>query len=250
MTIRYLQRALMILGSKVAAEFRVLIEGVFTRVMAGDQSLIEVINENAASNAPVQQAYRQALAQEPVVSPAVDELSLTRKRRMEELQIERLEMELESKKMDIKRGEVEIQERRDAQQSKKLADIKLFTDIKTALNPRWISEDVRLRIQTEDWLRNVAFPAPQAFPAPLAIANGVGASLDSRIYIQDVAKEMGKHLNHGQSIQAGGLMAKKYFEKYGEKPPKEKRWVDNAERSVCSYTARDRDMMEQVLRSL
>ena len=41
--------------------------------------------------------YRQALAQEPVV--AVDELSLTRKRRMEELEIERLETEIQAKKL-------------------------------------------------------------------------------------------------------------------------------------------------------
>ena len=58
MTIRGLQRLLMILGGKVAADFRIIVEGTFTRVMAGDQSLIEVINANAASQAPVQQALR------------------------------------------------------------------------------------------------------------------------------------------------------------------------------------------------
>jgi hypothetical protein len=63
-TIRGLQRYLMMLGGKVAAEFRDIIEGTFTRVMAGDQSLIEVINANAVSQAPVQQAFRVALAQE------------------------------------------------------------------------------------------------------------------------------------------------------------------------------------------
>ena len=62
MTIRGLQRLLMILGGKVAAEFRALVEGVFTRVMAGDQSLIEVINANAASDAPINKMYRRALA--------------------------------------------------------------------------------------------------------------------------------------------------------------------------------------------
>lgn len=66
MTIRGLQRLLMILGGKVAAEFRQIVEGTFTRVMAGDQSLIEVMNTNAVSQEPVQQAFRQALAQEPV----------------------------------------------------------------------------------------------------------------------------------------------------------------------------------------
>jgi hypothetical protein len=97
MSVRGLQRLLMILGGKVAAEFRAVVEGVFTRVMAGDQSLIQVINANAASDAPVHQIYRQALAQEPVAAP--DPSSLTRKRRMEELEIEMLEADVEAKKL-------------------------------------------------------------------------------------------------------------------------------------------------------
>ncbi len=52
--------------------------------MAGDQSLIEVINANAASQAPVQQAYREALAQEPV-SPVLDGFRLRRKREREDV---------------------------------------------------------------------------------------------------------------------------------------------------------------------
>jgi hypothetical protein len=43
--------------------------------MAGDQSLIEVVNANAASQAPVQQAYHKALAQEPG-APVLDEFCL------------------------------------------------------------------------------------------------------------------------------------------------------------------------------
>jgi hypothetical protein len=48
MTIRGLQRLLMILGGKVAAEFREIVERTFTRAMAGDQSLIEVAGSRAA----------------------------------------------------------------------------------------------------------------------------------------------------------------------------------------------------------
>ena len=48
MTLRGLQRLLMILGGKVAAEFREIVEGVFTRYVAGDTSLIEEVRDNAA----------------------------------------------------------------------------------------------------------------------------------------------------------------------------------------------------------
>ena len=62
MTLRGLQRLLLILGTRGAAEFRMLLESTFTRIMAGDTSLIDEIQSNAA--------YKQALAQEPVVAPA------------------------------------------------------------------------------------------------------------------------------------------------------------------------------------
>jgi len=52
MTIRGLQRLLMILGGKVAAEYREIVESVFTRYTAGDTSLIEEVRANAASDAP------------------------------------------------------------------------------------------------------------------------------------------------------------------------------------------------------
>jgi hypothetical protein len=57
-----------ILGSKVAADFRVILETTFTRYMSGDVSMIEEIRTNAASSAPIHQAYRQALEQEPVTN--------------------------------------------------------------------------------------------------------------------------------------------------------------------------------------
>jgi hypothetical protein len=40
MTLQGLQRLLVILGGKVAADFRVIVLGVFTRYMAGDTSMI------------------------------------------------------------------------------------------------------------------------------------------------------------------------------------------------------------------
>ena len=100
MTLRGLQRLLLILGTKVAAEFRALLEGTFTRVMAGDTSLIDVIESNAASDAPIHQAYRQALEQEPV-APVLDEMGDNPlKRKREELEIKK--MEIEMRDMDMK----------------------------------------------------------------------------------------------------------------------------------------------------
>lgn len=61
LTIRGLQRLLMILGSKVASNFRQIAEETFSRVMAGDTSLLQIIKDNAASDQPIHKAYRAAL---------------------------------------------------------------------------------------------------------------------------------------------------------------------------------------------
>ena len=94
MTLRGLERLMMILGGKVAAEFRQIVEGVFTRYMAGDHSMLEEIHANAVSTAPIHQAYRQALAQEPVVDSIGD------KRRLER-QDALLELELKERNMSV-----------------------------------------------------------------------------------------------------------------------------------------------------
>ena len=39
----------MIFGDKVVADFRVIVEGIFTRYMAGDTSMIEEIHSNVVS---------------------------------------------------------------------------------------------------------------------------------------------------------------------------------------------------------
>jgi len=40
------------LGRKVALQYREIVEGVFTRYIAGDTSIIEEVRANAASDAP------------------------------------------------------------------------------------------------------------------------------------------------------------------------------------------------------
>lgn len=164
MTIRGLQRLLMILGGKVAAEFREIIEGTFTRVMAGDQSLIEVINANAASQGPVQQAFRQALAQEPV-EPVLDEFCLKRKREHEDrlfeielaertIKLEREQLQLEDKKLQLENGKLDLQERKLQHESKLIEHVITSMGSINALKD-WANVDERTKLQVEDHIKNV-----------------------------------------------------------------------------------------------
>ena len=159
MTIRGLQRLLMILGGKVAAEFRKIIEGTFTRVMAGDQSLIEVINANAASQEPVQQAYRDALAQEPV-APLLDDFCLGKKRRREELlsdlEIAKLEVGLVEIQRQIEDDKLAIEERKLNHRCNLLQYTNTALGSINTLN-ELANVDEHTKIQAQDHIKNLLF---------------------------------------------------------------------------------------------
>jgi hypothetical protein len=143
----------MILGGKVAADFRAIVEGTFTRVMAGDKSLIEVINANAASQAPVQQAFRAALEQEPV-EPALDAFCLGQKRERDELDTAECRLRLEQD-----RHELEVSKRDKALEhtSKAVALTQSFTTI-----------DERTKLQFGDHIKNVVLSSGRSF-APTSL---------------------------------------------------------------------------------
>lgn len=89
MTIRGFQRLLLILGGKVAQEFRALVETTFSRVMAGDRSMIDVIESNNKSNGAIQQAYRAGLEHDPSPGDGPDDHlldTITGKRNWEEME--------------------------------------------------------------------------------------------------------------------------------------------------------------------
>lgn len=159
MTIRGLQRLLMILGGKVAAEFREIIEGTFTRVMAGDQSLIEVINANAASQAPVQQAYRAALAQEPV-APALDELCLGKKRGRNDLLFD---MKMAERKLALEETQLRLEDGKLTLEERKLQhDSKLIEHVNTAMRSinalkDLVHVDESTKVQAKEHIKNALF---------------------------------------------------------------------------------------------
>jgi hypothetical protein len=216
MTLRGLQRLVTVLGGKVAAEFRQIVEGVFTRYMSGDLSMIEEIRTNAASTAPVHQAYRQALAQEPVAD------SVGNKRKVER-QDALLELELKERNMSV---------------------IGSFCGLMSSLNPDW-KNDTRLRLQLEDSMKTVMFGGQQAL---ITTGESAAVAADSRsVSVSQVAQELGVRLKHSDSIAIGRALAARYREQYGEPPSKHRQWVDGAEREVNSYTERDRRLVEMVI---
>ena len=94
MTLRALHRLVLILGGKVAAEFRQIVLGVFTRTWQAIEH-DRKNRENAVSDAPIHQAYRQALVQEPVVDAVGAKRQLDREDALFELEIQERKLALE-----------------------------------------------------------------------------------------------------------------------------------------------------------
>ena len=236
MTIRGLQRLLMILGGKVAAEFREIIEGTFTRVMAGDESLIEVINANAVSQEPVQQAYRAALAQEPV-APVLDDFCIKRKRERDDLLFD---MEMAERKLALENGKLALENGKLAHQAKLIEHVNTSMGSINALKD-WANVDERTKLQAEAHIKNVLFNKVEAQS---------DAEATAALNVSVLANELGFKCSDVQLQRIGRGMAKKYRETYKSEPHKHKQFVGGMFIPVNSYMERDRPLMELVIRSV
>ena len=221
---RDLVEFIMIIPGEVAKSYRQQFANIVTRYLAGDASLHSEIQSNAASEGPIQQAARAALAQEPV-----NYLCLKRKQEREDAQFD----------LEFKERISQIKERTSQIRDRELARIKDFTQLMSSLNPDWKS-DTRLRLQVEDSLKNVVLNK-----GPKMVTNGEESP---SVSISQIAQEKGLSLKKGDLVAIGRAVAQGYFFKYGKKPSKHRQWVDGAEREVNSYTEKDRDLIEKALR--
>ena len=229
MTVRGLLRLLMILDGKAAASFRALAETTFTRVLAGDKSLIEIINANAESTDAGPTMAREALRNDP--SPAgilPDDFldRVMRKRRLEDLEYdERL---------------VALEERRKALKHQDLLIVKNSIQILRDLHGEVIDE--RTTMQFEEFVKNATFTGINQS------TNG-GIWDSSGISIGVVATRMGYgKCSAGQLIKIGRMLANEYRAKYNQDPPKHKQVQDGKIIDVNSYMERDIDMMQSVIK--
>ncbi len=195
--------------------------------------MIEELQSNAVSTAPIHQAYRQALAQEPVLDAAGTKRQHDREQALLELEIEERKQALEEKKA---RMPVDLQQ-------KSMQNVQMFAGLMTSLNPDWTS-DARLRLQLEDSMKNAFFTPTQ----PLLTNGEAQAPLTRSIDVSTVAQDLGVRLKDGDRLAIGKLWKKRYFATYGEVPPLHDQFVNGAVRKVCSYTERDRPMGESVIR--
>ena len=220
----------MILGGKVAAEFRALAKRVFTRVMAGDQSLINVINANAVSDAPIHQIYRETLIQEPVVE---DELSLTHKRKREELQIAMLEADLETKKLA----------------NAAMARDSMFDHLdKITVKYQDLCQDIVMDEHARLMLKKSFLNMAMATQQNGGLITNDPQQISPNKSLSSVAIELGLKIHDNEFLSLGRQVSKRYFQLHGKKPTKHDQLIKGKVTLVNSYMESDRPIVEEVLR--
>lgn len=202
------------LPGRVAKETRTQFADIIRRYLAGDHSLISEIRDNAESASPVAQMARESLGIETDQDRSL-------KRRREELELEKLELDILNSKLVTQQNSVNE-----------------FIHAMELLDPNW-KRDTRLVTQTKDHLKNIVLGRP-------AITNGQPEPLP--VYIQDVAREMGySKLPHGLACKIGKKAVELYRAKHDADPPKRLQYVDGAERTVNAYTEADRPILERAV---
>jgi hypothetical protein len=246
LTFQGILKLIMMVSGEKAALYRSAMVKILSRYYAGEGSLMEEINANAQSTAPIAQLARESL-QMPinqmrmqVQQPAVDELSLTRKRRMEELEIERLEVELESRKVEL--------------EAKRFANVAMARVhlIELTGQYRELCQDTvmdeRARLMLKDSMLNMAMNQHQgpAGSGQRLLTNGV--SPNKPISLSSVALELGLEIPENDFIPIGREVSKRYLQLHGKKPPKHDQLIRGKVTLVNSYFERDRPLVEEVLR--
>jgi len=222
---------IMVLPGKIAKEFRLKFVDIIKRYLAGDHSLIQEIQANSQSDAPIHQMARDALQSDP------DTGSISLKRKCEELAIAERIQKLEDSRENTRAKAVETI-------SKSLQNIKTLQEI---LGRDAIDE--RTRLQIEDHTKNLVLTRVNT--EVLAISDGASIPNETdSINVAIVAAEMGFKCTDAEAQLIGRQMAKKYREKYGDNPPRHKQFVKGNFIPVNSYMERDRTMMAEIIREV
>lgn len=246
----------MVLGGELAKETRGEFAKILNDFFKGKEELVDQIRANAASNSPIAQLARAS------VDPEVDANCAITKKRQLEREDALFDMEMAERKQRLMHMAMETSAKAAEAQAKvaeaqaKVLDVqKMLMDTYTSLCPNRVIDD-RARLMFKDNFLNLASQGPAS--SQLAIGNGgiggsgagVAAGLAGRPFsVSDAATALKLSFNRGDTQKLGKLVAAAYREKYGQGPSKHEQWVDGASREVCSYTERDRGMVEAVIKS-
>lgn len=236
-------KLIMLVSGQKAALYRSAMVKILQKYYAGDGSLLEEVEANAQSAGPIQQMARASLVAEAV--PVEDEaLSLPFKKRRMELEMAKLEAEVEAKRLA---NEEKKHSNRAAELANSTTEYEQVKDITS--NYRGLCEDKvmdeRARLILKDKFLNMAMlqgcgEAAGGGQALLTNSKPISLSL--------VAHELGMKVSSNDLISIGQELKKRYVDKHGKAPTKHEQLCGGRATMVNSYMDVDRPLLEDVLK--
>ena len=208
----------MVLPGKAAKEVRIKAADILTRYFAGDSSLIDEVQANADSDAPINQMARSALGKR-----SADVEDLERTTRIKRLQLENLELE-----MSIRSKYAETQT--------------VFMEAYRSLCPGKILDD-RAQTMFRDSFLNMAFQDQ----SQKAISNGEEPKPPPMLTMSELADRLSIRLSAGDRIKLGKTVKKWYKKEYDENPPTALKFVNGHNTPVCVYPERDWPVINEII---
>ena len=239
---------IMVLPGKIAKETRSRFAAIIQRYLAGDKSLVNEIEINAASKSPIAQLARASM-DSPAAMAVISPEEMIDRKRNREIEDALFNMEMAERKQRLIQLTADSQIKAAEAQAKVIDVQKMLMDTYTSLCPNRIIDD-RARLMFKDNILNIA---SQASPgsAQLAIENNAGSSSGANdnkpITISTVAATMGHRFDNLELQKIGMKAVAAYKTKYGEKPGKHEQMVGQASILVNSYHEKDRDMIQEVI---
>ena len=238
-TFEHALELVMVLPGKIAKEFRVKACDILKRYFAGDASLVPEIEANADRNEPINLLSRQNLKR------SGDELELQQRKlvlRREELELLKLEQELQMSQLAMRQQEallpIRVQAERIAVEERALAQHESIMKVYQSLCPNGAIDD-RAMLMFRDRTMNL-------IRSQLAIENGPDGDPRS---VSDIATMMGRHFSDSDMIKIGSLAAAKFRDRYGPKahPNKHQQQIKGRLCGVNHYEAKDHDLVRDAI---
>lgn len=237
----------MVLPGETAKETRVQFANIIRRYMAGDESMHAEIQANSVSSSPIAQMARESLGL-PVME---DEHVVGLKRRREELEVLRMELEISTMRVNCYKQEEEARNMVQARILSTTAELERIRD------PTRSNLDDRTRLMIQDALQNTILTSMHQ--GSLAITNGqsshsITATTNAKddnapISIGSVATELGYKPSTADAKRIGIDIKKRYVKLYSRAPPKHDQLCDGRVTQVNSYTKKDKPILVDALRA-
>ena len=223
---------IMVLPGQMAKETRSQFADVLHRYMAGDDTLVDEIRANEASDTPLARLARASLKRDR--ETVMFDLDVAERK-------QRMELEGAERRQKLKESEERLE-------TSKQARLRDAVDLLSTLCDRDLDE--RTRLQIEDYTKN-SLAAGYGIQRQAHIKDGVAAaaSQTASLTVSLVAGDMGrKKCTPAQLIAIGKAMAKSYRAKYNADPPTHAQEARGGKIiRVNSYMERDRDLMEAAI---